>query len=244
MDSGHYAVLLLAVGLAVLVIEIFVPSGGLLAVLTLMCLTGGLIFAFQEWWGTDPAAFWLYVGSAVVLVPATVTGAFVMLPRTKLGRRLLQEPPTAEELAPMAAEGARLAALVGRRGVTLTPHSPGGMVEVEGERHHAEARGPMLDPGRPVEVVGVRGRRLVVRLADAAAPAEFVGDDPAAPGGTTIDAAPDRPGGKIDPDAPVGYARADEPPELEPRPDPPPPAAEPAGDESGIDFEIPEDERG
>ena len=238
MDSGLLAVLLLGVGLAVLVLEIFVPSGGLLAVVTLMCLAGSGVFAWEEWWGTDPTAFWLYVGCVTLLVPGTVVGAFLMLPRTKFGRRLLQEAPTKEEITPMAEESAQLDALVGERGVTLTTHSPGGLVEVAGQRHHAEARGLMLDPGQPIEVVGVRGQRLLVRLADAPAPPP---DDPAAPepeeatedpapAPPVIAADPARPGGRVSENAPVGYSPPVEKDE------------EKTDDGGGIDFEIPEDD--
>ena len=237
LDTGLLAVLLLGLGLAVLVVEVFVPSGGLLAVFTLVCLVGSVIAAFSEWWGEDPAAFWLYVGSVVILVPGTVIGAFLALPRTRFGRRLLQEAPTPEELAPLNEEAARLAALVGRRGVTLTPHSPGGMVEVDGVRHHAEARGLMLDPGEPVEVVALRGRRLVVRPADGPVPVAAENPEPAddPPVPPVIDPSPARPGGAIAADAPVGYA----PPE--PKPDPSAPPAPPAGEPDRIDFEVPED---
>ena len=233
MDPGLIAVLLLGLGLAVLVVEIFVPSGGLLAVFTLMCLTGSVVAAWKEWWGTDPAAFWLYAGCVVVLVPGTVVGAFAMLPRTKFGRRLLQEAPTREEITPLAEESARLEALVGERGVTLTTHSPGGLVEVAGQRHHAEARGLMLDPGQPVEVVGLRGQRLVVRLADSPAPpvaedaAENAVEKANAPEPVVIEPRGDRPGGAVSDDAPVGYAG---------------PKGQPVQDESGIDFEIPDDD--
>ena len=87
------------------------------------------------------------------------------------------------------------------------------MVEVDGRRMHAEARGLMLDPGQPVEVIGRRGNRLLVRLADDPAPpsalrgpneiAEPAGPSPVDP---VIVPAPDRPGGSISPDAPVGYS--------------------------------------
>ena len=236
MDSGLIAVLLLGLGLAVLVVEVFVPSGGLLAVFTLMCLVGSVVAAWDEWWGTDPAAFWLYVGSVVVLVPGTVAASFVMLPRTKFGRRLLQEAPTREEIAPLVEETARLTALVGKRGVTLTPHSPGGMVEVAGERHHAEARGLMLDPGQPIEVVALRGQRLVVRLADGPAPDELTAEaveeieqnlaaEEESPVAPVIEPNPRRPGGDIAPSAPVGY-----------------PEKKPAAEPDRIDFEVPGDD--
>ena len=43
--------------------------------------------------------------------------------------------------------------------------NPGGLVLVEGERHHCEGDGMMIDPQETVEVIGVSGNRLVVRPA-------------------------------------------------------------------------------
>ena len=213
MDYGHYALLLLAVGLAILAVEVFIPSGGVLAVFTLLCLAASVTCAVWEWWGTNPVAFWAYVGGVAVLIPATLTGALVMLPRTTFGRRLLQEAPEPGETDSFVRERAELAAMLGHRGVSVTPLYPGGMVEVDGRRMHAEARGLMLDPGQPVEVIGRRGNRLLVRLADDPAPpsalrgpdeiAEPAGPPPVAP---VIVPAPNRPGGSISPDAPVGYS--------------------------------------
>ena len=214
MDYGHYAILLLAVGLAVLVVEVFVPSGGLLAGLTLLCLTGSVLCAFWAWWGSNPLAFWAYAGGVALLIPATLGGSLYMLPRTAFGRRLLQEAPEPGETASFTEEKAALNAAVGHRGVTVTLLNPGGMVEVDGRRWHAESRGLMLDPGEPIEVVGVRGNRLLVRLADAPAPPaldgsgepEAVGERGDSPVAPVIDPDSRRPGGHIAPDAPVGYA--------------------------------------
>ncbi|QDT17721.1 NfeD family protein [Alienimonas californiensis] len=229
MDPGHYALLLLAVGLAVLVVEVFVPSGGLLAALSMCCLAGSLFCAVWEWWGENMLAFWAYIGCTAVLIPATLGGSFYMLPRTEFGRRLLQEAPTPEETASFTEERAALAAAVGRRGKTLTLHNPGGLVEVDGARFHAEARGPMLDAGEPIEVVGTRGNRLLVRYAKDDVPPILQEIDDAPPAGTppgeprraenpvppVIDPDPDRPGGHIDAHAPVGYAH-ESPPEKSP----------------------------
>ncbi len=239
MDPGHYALLLLAVGLAVMVVEVFVPSGGLLAVLSLGCLGASVAFAAWEWWGSNMLAFWAYVGCVVVLIPATLGGSFFMLPRTEFGRRLLQEAPTPEETASFTEERAVLAATVGRRGAAVTLHNPGGMVEVNGARFHAEARGLMLDPGEPIDVIGVRGNRLLVRRADAAVPAALSPDEGLGDGGPApaeqdepaeldetvilddgedtpvapvVVPAPNRPGGRLSPEAPVGYANQSPPP--------------------------------
>jgi membrane-bound serine protease (ClpP class) len=166
MDYSHASVLLLLISLALLATEVFVPSGGFISVLMLLALGGSVFCAFRAWWETNPTLWWGYIGSVLILLPAVLIGAFTIFPRTPYGRRVLLDAPSPEEIAPYAKEQMELQALVGRRGVTVTPHSPGGMVRIDHGRYHSETRGMMLDPGEPVEIVAVKGNRLVIRLAD------------------------------------------------------------------------------
>jgi membrane-bound ClpP family serine protease len=198
MEYSHFSILLLLLSLALLVSEVFVPSGGFIAVLMLISLVGSIFCAFRAWWDTSPTIWWTYIASVLVLLPAVLIGAFTIFPRTAYGRRVLLDAPAPEEITPFAKEQAELQKLVGRRGKTVTPHNPGGMVSVDGRRYHSESRGLMLDPGEEVEIIAVKGNHLVVRLADGPAPPS----DPIEPLATNDpDAAPER--GNVERAAPV-----------------------------------------
>jgi len=166
MEYSHASVLLLLVSLALLATEVFVPSGGFIAVLMLLSLGGSVFCAFRAWWETSPVLWWSYLGSVLILLPVVLIGAFTIFPKTPYGRRVLLDAPAPEEITAFAKEQLELQALVGQRGKTVTPHSPGGMISIKDRRYHSETRGMMLDAGEPIEVVAVRGNRLVVRLAD------------------------------------------------------------------------------
>jgi membrane-bound ClpP family serine protease len=170
MEYSHFSILLLLLSLALLVSEVFVPSGGFIAVLMLISLVGSIFCAFRAWWETSPTIWWTYIASVLVLLPAVLIGAFTIFPRTAYGRRVLLDAPAPEEITPFAKEQAELQKLVGRHGRTVTPHNPGGMVSVDGRRYHSESRGLMLDPGEEVEIIAVKGNHVVVRLADGPAP--------------------------------------------------------------------------
>lgn len=167
MDYSHASVLLLLISLALLITEVFVPSGGFITALMLLTLGGSVFCAFRAWWETNPTLWWGYLGSVLVLLPAVLIGAFTVFPRTAYGRRVLLDAPSPDEITPFAKEQLELQSLIGQRGFTVTPHSPGGMVTVEHRRYHSETRGMMLDAGESIEIVAVKGNRLVVRLADA-----------------------------------------------------------------------------
>lgn len=164
MDSyALYAFLLLFAGIAILAAEVFIPSGGLLFCVMTVMLIASVVCAYAAWWKTSPQAFFAFCGLLLMLVPSTLVGAFALLPRTKFGKKILLEAPDLDHVTPFAKESARLAELVGRQGQTLTLLNPGGMVSIDGERLHAFTDGLLLEPGTPVEVVQVRGSRLLVR---------------------------------------------------------------------------------
>ena len=164
MDSNAiFAILLLIAGIGILTAEVFIPSGGLLGIVTFVTLIISLMFAYRAWGTSHPAVFWVFCGVLLLLVPMALGGAFYVLPRTALGRRVLLEAPKSEELTPFTKETDRLTKLIGRFGKAVTPLVPGGMVLLDGERLHAFSEGMIVESGRSVEILEVRGTRLLVR---------------------------------------------------------------------------------
>ena len=162
---GLIAFLLLAVGLTILVAEVFLPSGGILAIITTITLCTSLAFAYAAWYQRNPALWWAFCGLVVLTIPSTLGGAFYILPRTSMGRRILLEAPELERLEPHAQETARLEKLVGQYGKTISLLAPGGMVKVGDERLHAFSEGQMIDANVSVRILEVRGTRVLVQPA-------------------------------------------------------------------------------
>jgi membrane-bound ClpP family serine protease len=163
MDSGYLAILLLLVGLALIVCEVFIPSAGLIAAFATLCIAGSIASAWSAWWYTNPTYFLFYAIALVALLPSAIGGAFYVLPRTAFGRKVLLEAPDLDEVTPYQEEQRQLMKLVGHIGKTVTLLNPGGLVEVDGTRQHCESEGLLLEAGTPVEIVAVKGIRVVVR---------------------------------------------------------------------------------
>lgn len=162
MDPIGIAIILLCIGLALLGIEFFIPSGGMIGIISVICIVASIFFAYRGWYETSPRAFYAFVGFVVMMIPITVVGTLWIMPRTKLGKQVLLEAPTLEDVTPFSEEQAKLEKLIGKPGTTVTMLNPGGMVEVNGERFHCESPGLILDPNSEVEVIAVSGNRLVV----------------------------------------------------------------------------------
>lgn len=164
MEDSVLSLCLLAAVVVLLVLELFVPSGGAILLLAVACLAGSIYYASEAWYGSSPLVFWAYIVSVVVIVPTTVVATLRIMPNTSIGRRVMPEGPKSEEVTPYAKETAHLVSLIGRHGKATTMLGPGGLVTVEGERHHAESEGSLLiEAGEDVEVVSVKGMGLIVR---------------------------------------------------------------------------------
>lgn len=164
MDNyAVFALLLLIAGVAVLVTEVFVPSGGVLAIITTCLLVSSVFCAYAAWYERLPFVFWGFVGLVVLAVPTSLGSAFYILPQTNAGKRALLEAPDLAAVEPFPAETARLRKLIGQFGTTLSLLNPGGLVLVHQERLHATSEGLIIDPKTSVEIIDVRGTRIVVR---------------------------------------------------------------------------------
>jgi membrane-bound ClpP family serine protease len=160
MTALVWVAALLLVGLAMLVLEVFLPTGGVLGFLSLLAIIAAIVMAFAE----QGVAFGMGVlAVAFAAVPTALALAFRWFPDTPLGRRVLPPPPAAEDVVPAADRRRRLRELVGRRGRVTSELMPWGAVEVGGERHEAMSEGGPVPAGAEVEVAAVQGAALVVR---------------------------------------------------------------------------------
>lgn len=157
LDPIAWAFLLMLLGCALMVLEVFFPSAGILGFLSATSFVAAIYFAFQRGTGTG-ATFTI---AAVVAVPVVLTLAFKYLPYTPIGKALLGSLPTDEEVLPDEPRKS----LVGRVGVTRSKMLPSGAVEIDGQMIDAVTQGVPIDPGQYVEVIEVRANRVVVRPA-------------------------------------------------------------------------------
>lgn len=153
-------ILLFGAGLLLIVVEIFVPSGGLLGLTAALCILGSLGMAFYE----DPATGVALLVTAAILVPVLMTFGIKLFPRTPMGRKLTVKGFSFED-----GEGTdrRDEGLVGQRGVVEATLRPAGIARIGGRRVDVVSRGDVIESGESVEVVEVSANRVVVVRAEA-----------------------------------------------------------------------------
>lgn len=158
LDPLTWAVILLLLGCALVVLEVFIPSGGVLGLLSGFAVLASIVFAFRS----DTTSGLLFILCSLLAVPAMLALAFKVWPHTPMGKAFLGELPSEEEVKPRDLRKE----LVGRTGVAKSLMLPSGVVLVDGQRLDAVSQGDAIESGESVVVVEVRGNRVVVRRAD------------------------------------------------------------------------------
>jgi membrane-bound serine protease (ClpP class) len=156
------AVLLLALGLALIVAEVFFPSLGLLSVLATAALVGSIAMAFQE----SAAIGVRFLLATALLVPATILLGFKFFPRSPLGKRMVVGGLSFESQASL---DVRDLGLLGKEGTVEADCRPAGMARLDERRVDVVTRGEWIEAGTRVRVIEVQGNRVVVARVEGAA---------------------------------------------------------------------------
>jgi membrane-bound serine protease (ClpP class) len=159
LEPWIWAIILLALGLSLSVLEIFLPSGGIIGFLAAAAVVGAIIVAFREGSGTGLAV----LSSAMVAIPVVVALALQFWPKTAIGRRMLLRSPEGDDILPADPHNSYLKGLVGRVGVAKSKMLPSGAVSIDGRTIDAVSEGFPIAIGQRVRVIEVRGNRVVVR---------------------------------------------------------------------------------
>lgn len=167
--AGWEEVLLVAGGIVLLVLEVFVTPGfGVLGILGIGALVAGfglsLVGAGATWEVIVLAAvrvvvsLLLAIGAAVVLLR--------LLPRAAFGRRLILEDELPAK-AGFTSPPERDLGWLGKRGIATSTLRPAGVAELGGERVDVVSDGEFIEAGEAIEVTRVDSNRIVVRRAHA-----------------------------------------------------------------------------
>lgn len=163
-----WAILLLVLGIGLAVLELFIPSGGILCILAAASVVGAVIMGFRQ----GPIMGFSILILAVVGLPAMLVLALKYWPRTAFGRRVLLAAPKSEDVLPDDPNLRALKALVGRVGRAKSRMLPAGVISIDGRTVDALSEGIPIDPGQAVRIIEVRGNRVMVRPVDEETPSE------------------------------------------------------------------------
>lgn len=168
-----WAILLLLFGLGIAMLEVFVPSGGILGFVAVCSILTAIVVGFMDgrpWFG------FTILMTAVIGLPVAVTAAFKWWPWTPLGRRMLLGPRSDEDVLHSTPRKKGLGELVGQVGVAKSEMLPSGAIRIDGRTIDAVTEGMPVELGQQVRVMEVHGNRVVVRPVEAESPSPAAAD--------------------------------------------------------------------
>ena len=168
-----WAIVALGIAIILVIIELFVPSGGLIAILAGAALVASLVafFMYDQTVGAIALLIYSIVGPIVTVFVFKLWMASPMAKQMVLGGDSEDRFATQDEAA-AASELARrdrmaqLRALIGVEGVTATALRPVGTVVIQGQRVDALAEEGIIDDDTAVIVVDVYDNQIKVRRRD------------------------------------------------------------------------------
>jgi len=155
----YWAFLLLTIGLFAVVLELFVPSAGILGIVAGLLIVTAVVLGFME----SVSYGVILLTASIVTIPGLLALMVKVWPYTPLGKRILLKDLKPEDVLPNYVENKeRKERLEGQLGIAQTKMLPSGIVLVNGEKFDAVSEGFAVDEGDSIRVISVRGNHVYV----------------------------------------------------------------------------------
>ncbi|MFH5835364.1 nodulation protein NfeD [Proteiniclasticum sp. C24MP] len=158
--SGWEAALLFIIGLALLLVEVFIiPGFGIAGVLGLAALFGSIFLSTP-----DPSTAVQSLVIAIIGAALLIIVVFRFTPGRKVFKRLVLEMEETPDKGYVAAKQG-LVTLMGKQGIAKTTLRPSGTAEFDDAFVDVVTSGEYIEEGTPIIVTNVEGMRVIVKQA-------------------------------------------------------------------------------
>ena len=148
ISDPFFSWLLLAIGVALIFLEVFIPSGGIIGIVALASLALGIYGFFSQ--GQLVTGFLTAIGSVV----------FVIAMFSFMLRRIsLMESQDADAFTSVDSS---LEEVMGRSGIARSPLRPAGVALIDGKRIDVVAASGFIEKDKEIKVIEISGNRVVV----------------------------------------------------------------------------------
>ena len=157
-DNLLFPIILQLVGVVVIIAEIILPSGGILAIAALGVFGYSLFIVFKE---LSVMIGFFFVTADLILIPVLVIVGLKLLARSPI---TLRKTLSCEE--GVSSQSSELERYVATQGNAVTDLRPSGMAVINGKRVDAVTRGEYLEKDTAIIVTAVTGNQIIVRKKD------------------------------------------------------------------------------
>jgi membrane-bound serine protease (ClpP class) len=163
-----WACVFIGIALVLFSIEIFVPSGGLIALLGALAVIASLIAFYMHSANTGLVATGVYIvlGPVVGWIAFRIWAASPLASRMILGGVVDEDSDEAKQRSSARQQEQRsyLESFIGKRGTTITILRPIGVVRIDGERIDAMAETGSIEADCEIQVTAVYDNQVKVRV--------------------------------------------------------------------------------
>ena len=154
-----FAMFLYCVCAVLLVLEIFIPSFGLLTLLAVGAFAWATVVVFQM----GSVVGWIGLVGATVLIPTCWFLTYKLFPKSSLGRAMfLKTAP--RPIGDAISDKEHLETLLGKTGKAVGLLRPVGVCEIDGQRVVCNAETGFIQKDADIEVIQIQGNTVTVRV--------------------------------------------------------------------------------
>ena len=159
--SAEWALIGFVLGVAFLLLEVFViPGFGIAGIVGITLMLGSVFYIFGNAYELETAIFWL--SSSVIMTVALAIVSAYFLPKTRAWNRLVLATEMEAEQGYHSAGDEDFQSYLGQTGTAITPLRPAGAVRIGNKRVDALTAGDFIASESPIRVIEVEGSKIVV----------------------------------------------------------------------------------
>jgi membrane-bound serine protease (ClpP class) len=162
VPNAYIVALIFVVGLAFIVLEVFViPGFGVAGILGLILMLASVFYTFfQSTDNVNTALLWLSI--SIILTSVLAILATVFLPKSAPFQHFALSTVMSTEEGYHSAGTLDFQSYLGKTGVALTPLRPAGTVKIDNKRLDVVTVGDFIAQNTPVKVLEVEGSKILV----------------------------------------------------------------------------------
>ena len=154
------ALILIAIAAVLVAVDMFIPSGGVLAILAMLAACGAVVCGFLH---SVTAGSWIGI-AVLAAIPLSFYIFVKIYPSTPIGRQMIMKPQDAEPYDFGGGGRNSRAALMNQIGLAETDLSPSGAISIDGRRYEASSIDGLIRAGTAVRVRDVEMGLLSVEV--------------------------------------------------------------------------------
>lgn len=151
---------LLVLGILAIILEVFIPAGGVLGIIGLILMILSTVLAY---WYHQAIIGTIFLGASIIGTPIAFIFSLKIFPKTFFGKKLILSQSETQKEGFVSYTEARYTDLIDKEGVAFTTLRPAGMIKIENKKYNVVTSGEYIDKDSKVKVIKVEGSRIIVK---------------------------------------------------------------------------------